>query len=75
MKWAFLITGISASAKLDQLGWTGETGQDSKWRAVVEPGDAMPYEPPRVLVIGDIREITGGSASNGKKDANSQYYW
>lgn len=33
------------------------------------------YEPPQVLVIGDVRELTTGSASSGSADANSQYYW
>jgi hypothetical protein len=33
------------------------------------------YESPMVVVIGSIRDLTGGSAASGKKDANSQYYW
>ena len=33
------------------------------------------YEPPRITVIGNVRDLTGGSASSGKSDANSQYYW
>jgi hypothetical protein len=33
------------------------------------------YEPPRIMVIGNVRDLTTGSSSSGKKDANSQYYW
>jgi hypothetical protein len=33
------------------------------------------YEPPQIIVIGSIRETTTGSASSGRTDANSQYYW
>jgi hypothetical protein len=33
------------------------------------------YQPPRVIVIGKIRDVTTGSSSSGNKDANSQYYW
>lgn len=46
-----------------------------------EPGDVRTtgitkaYEPPRVIFIGKIRDVTTGSASSGNKDANSQYYW
>lgn len=33
------------------------------------------YEPPQLRVIGSVRDLTTGSSSSGKKDANSQYYW
>lgn len=33
------------------------------------------YEPPQLVVIGNVRDLTTGSSSSGKKDANSQYYW
>ena len=33
------------------------------------------YEPPRLMVIGTVRDLTTGSSSSGNKDANSQYYW
>jgi hypothetical protein len=33
------------------------------------------YETPQVIVIGNVHELTRGSASSGNKDANSQYYW
>lgn len=33
------------------------------------------YEPPRITVIGSVHALTGGSASSGRSDANSQYYW
>jgi hypothetical protein len=36
------------------------------------PGD---YALPLVVDIGEVRDLTTGSASSGNKDANSQYYW
>jgi hypothetical protein len=36
---------------------------------------AVRYEPPRIMVIGNVRDLTTGSSSSGNKDANSQYYW
>ena len=33
------------------------------------------YALPLVVDIGDVRDLTAGSASSGNKDANSQYYW
>lgn len=33
------------------------------------------YEPPRIVEIGHVRELTGGSSASGSADANSQYYW
>jgi hypothetical protein len=33
------------------------------------------YEPPCVVDIGHVRELTGGSSGSGRSDANSQYYW
>ena len=36
---------------------------------------AKGYEPPRIIVIGNVRDLTMGSASSGRSDANSQYYW
>ncbi|WP_407285358.1 lasso RiPP family leader peptide-containing protein [Streptomyces sp. BP-8] len=38
-----------------------------------EPDDA--YEPPVVIDLGPVREVTLGSSSSGTADANSQYYW
>ncbi|MGH3280308.1 MAG: lasso RiPP family leader peptide-containing protein [Trebonia sp.] len=35
----------------------------------------MDYEPPRIMVVGSVRDLTAGSTSSGNKDANSQYYW
>jgi hypothetical protein len=37
--------------------------------------DSWGYEPPRIMVIGSVRDLTTGSSSSGNKDANSQYYW
>jgi hypothetical protein len=39
------------------------------------PSVARPYEKPQVIVIGNVRDLTAGSASSGNQDANSQYYW
>jgi hypothetical protein len=36
------------------------------------PGE---YALPLVVDIGEVRDLTAGSASSGNKDANSQYYW
>jgi hypothetical protein len=36
------------------------------------PGE---YALPLVVDIGEVRDLTAGSASSGHKDANSQYYW
>ena len=33
------------------------------------------YEPPRISVLGSIRNLSTGSSSSGKSDANSQFYW
>lgn len=33
------------------------------------------FEPPRIMLIGSVCELTTGSSSSGNKDANSQYYW
>jgi hypothetical protein len=38
-------------------------------------GTPGPYESPRVIVIGKVRDVTTGNASSGNADANSQYYW
>ena len=37
--------------------------------------DLHNYEPPQIMVIGGVRDLTTGSTSSGNKDANSQYYW
>lgn len=33
------------------------------------------YEPPRIMIIGNVRDLTTGNSSSGTRDANSQYYW
>lgn len=43
--------------------------------AAVTTVTSLPYEPPQVVVIGTIRDLTSGSSSSGRTDANSQYYW
>lgn len=39
------------------------------------PDGPETYKKPRIMVIGDVRDLTTGSSSSGNKDANSQYYW
>jgi hypothetical protein len=46
------------------------------WPPMPQPdAPAGEYEAPRVLDLGHVRELTGGSSSSGTADANSQYYW
>lgn len=56
-----------AEAAAQQAGQS--TGGRSQERSI---GD---YEPPALMVIGSVRDLTAGSAASGNKDANSQYYW
>ncbi|WP_405791663.1 lasso RiPP family leader peptide-containing protein [Streptomyces sp. NBC_01506] len=37
--------------------------------------DGMRYEPPVVVDLGSVRDVTLGSSTSGTADANSQYYW
>ncbi|MFC8078619.1 lasso RiPP family leader peptide-containing protein [Streptomyces sp. NPDC057307] len=43
----------------------------------VRPDDAedLFYEPPVVVDLGSVRDVTLGSSTSGTADANSQYYW
>jgi len=76
MEWELLIAGSNtASGRLAQLRWPGGAGRDRSWHAADKRDVPIPYEPPRVLFIGTVRDLTSGSASSGNKDANSQYYW
>jgi hypothetical protein len=38
-------------------------------------GPDFSYLPPRIMVVGRIRNLSTGSSSSGKSDANSQFYW
>lgn len=38
-------------------------------------GPDFSYVPPRIVVVGHIRNLSTGSSSSGKSDANSQFYW
>lgn len=40
-----------------------------------EPDRLSAYEPPELHRLGTVYELTRGSSSHGKSDANSQYYW
>lgn len=33
------------------------------------------YEPPHIVDVGQVRDVTKGSSRSGTADANSQYYW
>ncbi|MFB8353273.1 lasso RiPP family leader peptide-containing protein [Streptomyces niveus] len=37
-------------------------------------GDLL-YEPPVIVDLGSVRDVTLGSSTSGTADANSQYYW
>jgi hypothetical protein len=47
-------------------------GEHDRSDEAENPGE---YELPLVVDIGEVRDLTAGSASSGNKDANSQYYW
>jgi hypothetical protein len=42
---------------------------------VADDAECDTYEPPLVIDLGRVREVTLGSSSSGLADANSQYYW
>jgi hypothetical protein len=44
-------------------------------QAVREDSPDFSYVPPRIMVVGRIRNLSTGSSSSGKSDANSQFYW
>lgn len=43
-----------------------------------EPMESMEsqdaYEPPALIPLGHVREVTLGSSAGGNRDVNSQYY-
>ncbi|MEU6389249.1 lasso RiPP family leader peptide-containing protein [Streptomyces sp. NPDC046939] len=43
--------------------------------AVPPPKEAVAYEPPMVIDLGHVREVTLGSSPSGSADANAQYYY
>ena len=44
-------------------------------QAVRDGRSDFSYVPPRIMVVGRIRNLSTGSSSSGKSDANSQFYW
>jgi hypothetical protein len=50
-------------------------------REAVEPGavrsseEQAAYEPPMLVDLGHVREVTLGSSPSGSADANAQYYY
>jgi hypothetical protein len=61
----YTLTGIKRTVEVRNV--TGEASEST------EPEDT--YEPPQLIPLGHVREVTLGSSSGGKADANSQYYW
>ncbi|WP_394437216.1 lasso RiPP family leader peptide-containing protein [Streptomyces sp. SGAir0957] len=43
--------------------------------AVPSPEESAAYEPPMVVDLGHVREVTLGSSPSGIADANAQYYY
>lgn len=39
------------------------------------PAVDVDYEPPLMVVSGDVQRITLGSSPSGNRDMNGQYYW
>ncbi|MFG2177029.1 lasso RiPP family leader peptide-containing protein [Streptomyces niveus] len=50
-------------------------GGSAEAAVVLDDVDDMFYEPPVVVDLGSVRELTLGSSTSGTADANSQYYW
>ena len=48
----------------------GEEARDAHQEQPVQE-----YEPPAVMVLGSVLDLTAGSTASGHADANSQYYW
>lgn len=53
----------------------GYPRQAVKAGAVPSPEEPAAYEPPMVVDLGHVREVTLGSSPNGSADANAQYYY
>ncbi|MBW5420079.1 lasso RiPP family leader peptide-containing protein [Streptomyces sp. BG9H] len=49
--------------------------QTVKAEAVPPPGEPAAYEPPMLVDLGHVREVTLGSSPSGSADANAQYYY
>lgn len=60
---------------------TSQRGHEYSPGGSPEPGTGpddvgeMLYEPPVVVDLGSVRDVTLGSSTSGTADANSQYYW
>ncbi|WP_433543734.1 lasso RiPP family leader peptide-containing protein (plasmid) [Streptomyces sp. CA-294286] len=39
------------------------------------PEEPAAYEPPTLVDLGHVREVTLGSSPSGRADANAQYYY
>lgn len=50
-------------------------GASAEAAVVLDDVDDLLYEPPVVIDLGSVRDVTLGSSTSGTADANSQYYW
>lgn len=50
-------------------------GGSAETAAALDDVDDLVYEPPVVVDLGSVRDVTLGSSTSGTADANSQYYW
>lgn len=69
IQWDRARCALPARRPLEMISMSAERGDEQE---ALPPGD---YASPLVADIGDVRDLTAGSASSGKKDANSQFYW
>jgi hypothetical protein len=65
--------GARSALPAQQVGEVApEAGKHGRAVVTENPGE---YASPLVVDIGEVLDLTAGSASSGNKDANSQYYW
>lgn len=58
-----------------QRGHEFPLGGSAEAAVSLDDVDDMFYEPPVVVDLGSVRDVTLGSSTSGTADANSQYYW
>ncbi|MEU8794555.1 lasso RiPP family leader peptide-containing protein [Streptomyces sp. NPDC048643] len=56
-------------------GGCGNTPQSAGNGTHLTPGGSTDYEPPMLVDLGHVREVTLGSSPSGNADANAQYYY
>ncbi|MGA4544313.1 lasso RiPP family leader peptide-containing protein [Uniformispora flossi] len=63
-------------ARAPSAGTATPTEAALRTDSVADGGEsAAAYTPPLFVEIGHVRDLTKGSSSSGKADANSQYYY